>query len=96
MSQMGCKLAHHFLHPTSEAFKDKLCGGSAGSDLSLETSDVTLVWDDGKRVEAHKEVEEVLGVVGLLGLTCSTMIYIWLNCGLRWEALSETRWWLEN
>ena len=35
----------------------------SGSGPSLETSDVTLVWDDGKRVEAHKEVEEVLGVV---------------------------------
>ena len=26
-------------------------------------SHVTLVWDDGKRVKAHKEVYEVLGVV---------------------------------
>ena len=25
-------------------------------------NDVTLVWDDGKRIKAHKEVEEVLGV----------------------------------
>ena len=46
-----------------KAHKDKLYRGSAGSGPSLEISDVTLVWDDGKRVEAHKEVEEVLGVV---------------------------------
>ena len=32
-------------------------------EVCLEIGDVTLVWDDGKRVEAHKEVEEVLGVV---------------------------------
>ena len=28
---------------------------SDGSGPSLETSDVTLVWDDGKRVKAHKD-----------------------------------------
>ena len=30
-------------------------GGSQINGLSLETSDVTLVWDDGKRVKAHKD-----------------------------------------
>ena len=32
-----------------------MCRGSAGSGPSLETRDVTLVWDDGKRVKAHKD-----------------------------------------
>ena len=31
--------------------------------MNSEIDDVTLVWDDGKRVKAHKEGEEVLGVV---------------------------------
>ena len=31
-----------------KAHKDKLCRGSAGSCPSLETSDVTIVWDDEK------------------------------------------------
>ena len=46
-----------------KAHKDNWCRESAGSGPSLETSDVTLVWDDGKRVEALKNVEKVLGVV---------------------------------
>ena len=38
-----------------------LVGGTCQSQLQLnkikrnKTSDVTLVWDDGKRVEAHKD-----------------------------------------
>ena len=32
-----------------------MCRESAGSCPSLETSDVALVWDDGKRVKAHKD-----------------------------------------
>ena len=36
-------------------YKGKLCRGSAGSGLSLETGDVTLVWDDGERVKVHKD-----------------------------------------
>ena len=31
------------------------CALSAGSGLSLETSDVTLVWDDRKQVKAKKD-----------------------------------------
>ena len=38
--------------------------------MSLEIGDVTLVWDDGKLVKAHKEVEEVEEV---LGTTVSTL-----------------------
>ena len=37
-----------------EAHKDKLCRGSAGSGPSLETSDVTLVWDDGNELKVTK------------------------------------------
>ena len=51
----GCKLVHHFLHTPSQAHKDKLCRDSAGSGPSLETIDVTLVRDDGKRLKAHKD-----------------------------------------
>ena len=44
---------------------DDVCTGLSeqGSldEVSLEIGDVTLVWDDGKLVKAHKEVEEVLG-----------------------------------
>ena len=32
-----------------------MCRESAGSGPSLETSDVSLVWDDEKRVKAHKD-----------------------------------------
>ena len=32
-------------------------------EVCLEIGDVTLVWDDGKQVKAHKELEEVLEVV---------------------------------
>ena len=46
---------------------DDVCTGltEQGSldKVILEIGDVTLVWDDRKLVKAHKEVEEVLGVV---------------------------------
>ena len=38
-----------------KAHRDKMCKGSAGNGPSLETSDVTLVWDDRKLVKAHKD-----------------------------------------
>ena len=38
-----------------EAHKEKFFRGSDGSGPSLETSDVTLVWDGRKRVKAHKD-----------------------------------------
>ena len=54
MSQRGVNWPTAFYTP-SQAHKDELCRGSAGSGPSLETSDVTLAWDDGKRVKAHKD-----------------------------------------
>ena len=32
-------------------------------EVCLEIGDVTFVWDDGKQVKAHKELEEVMEVV---------------------------------
>ena len=32
-------------------------------EVCLEIDDVTLVWDDGKQVNAPKELEEVQGLV---------------------------------
>ena len=46
---------------------DDVCTGLSKQEsldeVCLEIGDVTLVWDDGKQVKAHKELEEVLEVV---------------------------------
>ena len=57
MSQRGVNWRTTFYTPHLKLTQTSCvdCRGSAGSGPSLKISDITLVWDDRKRVKAHKD-----------------------------------------